>query len=133
MAGPDMPLHEQAAQIAPPGIPRPPEDLLEEPPIGLHGTQQLRLLAALDVSSPAVAHHPSREELVVTAVELVLAEPEIMGEAMQELRVLEDDCAIGGSPAGEAGETTVNVCGGGYLDVADCEAESGEHFPDGHA
>ena len=71
MRCPDVTLREQRADVRAPGVARPPEDLLEETPVGLHRREQLRLLAALDVGTPAVTDHPSSQEFVVTGVELV--------------------------------------------------------------
>lgn len=94
---PDIPLREQAPEIRAPRIPRPTQNLLQEAPIWLHSTEKLCLLAALDVRKPAMADHPPCQELVVPRVELVLAQPVVMCEAVQELGVLENDGAIRGS------------------------------------
>ena len=104
----------------------------QEPPVGLHGREQLGLVAALHVSRPTVTDHPASQELVVPRVEMVFAEPEIVGEAVDEIGVLENDGPVRGRPPREAGDTTVHVGGGGDLDVPDGQPEGGEHFPDGH-
>lgn len=127
-----MPLHEQAPQVRAPSIPRPPQHLLQEPPIRLHRAKQLRLLAALDIRVPPVADHPPREELVVARVELVLAQPVIMRESVEKLGVLEDDGAVRGCTPGETGNAAINVCRGGDFDVSNGEAERREDLPDRH-
>ena len=96
MGGPDMPLHEQTSHVRSPRIPRPPQHLLQEPPVGFHGTKQLGLRATLHIRVPSVTDHPPRQELVVSRVELVLAQPVVMCEAVQEFGILENDGAVGG-------------------------------------
>ena len=109
MTSPDVTLHEQTSQIRSPRIPGPPQNLLKEPPVRLHRTEQLCLGAALHVRVPAMADHPARQELVVARVQLVLAQPVVVGETVKEFGVLEDDSAVGGCSAGETGQATVNV------------------------
>ena len=82
MGSPNMPLHEEGPQVGTPCIPCPPQDLFKETPVWLHGTEKFGFLAALDVSAPTVADHPSSKELVVTGIELVLSEPVIVCEAV---------------------------------------------------
>lgn len=130
--GPDVTLHEQRTQIRTPGVTRPSQDLQQETPVGLHGTEQLGLLAALDVRVPAMANHPPCKEFVITRVKLIFAEPEIVGETVQKFGILENDSAVGSSAAGKAGNTAVDVGGGRDFDVTDSQAECGEDFPNGH-
>ena len=129
---PDVPLREDGPKVGSPRVSRPPEDLLDEPPVWLHRREELGLLAALDVRVPPVRDHPSGEELVVPRVEVVLSEPEVVGEAVEELGVLEDDGTVRGGSTGEAGDTAVDVGRGGDFDVSDRETEGGEDLPDGH-
>jgi hypothetical protein len=129
MSVPDMSLFEDTPQIAPPRIPGPPQHLLEEPPIWLHSTLELGALAALHVRVPAVRDHPAREELVVARVEVVLAQPEVVGESMEEGWVLEDDGTVRCCSTGEAGDPSVDVSTRCDLDIADREAERSEYFP----
>ena len=91
-----MPLHKQTPQIRPPRVPRPPQHLLQEPPIGLHCAQQLSLLADLDIGVPPVADHPASQKLVVARIELVLSEPIVVREAVQEFGVFQNDGPVGG-------------------------------------
>jgi hypothetical protein len=60
MRCPNVSFREEGANIGPPCISRPPQHLLKEPPIRLHGTKQLCLLADLNVCIPAVTDHPPR-------------------------------------------------------------------------
>ena len=129
---PDVTLHEQRTEIRPPSVTCPAKYLLQEPPVGLHRTEKLRLLAALHVGAPAVADHPPGEVLVVARVELVLPEPVVVGESVQELGVLENDRPVGRRTTRETGETAVDVSRGRNLDVPDGETERGENLPDGH-
>lgn len=133
MRCPDVPLGEERTQVRPPGVTCPSKHLLQEPPVGLHRTEELSLLAALDVGAPAVGDHPAGEELVIARVELVLPKPVVVREAVQELGILQDDRAVGSSTAGETRQTTVDVGRRGDLDVPDRETESGENLPDRHA
>ena len=55
-----------------------------------------------------------------------------MGEAMQELRILEDNGTVCGSAAAQARYTTVDVRARGNLDVADRQSESSEYLPHRH-
>lgn len=128
-----MPLCEQRAQVGTPCISCPPQDLLQKAPIGLHCAKQLGLLAALHVRRPSVADHPAGEKLVVARVELVLPHPVVVREAVQERRVLQDDCAICGGAARQARDAAVNVRRRRDLNVADGEAERGQNLPDRHA
>jgi hypothetical protein len=107
--------------------------LFEEAPVWFHGAEEFCLLAALDIGAPAVRDHPAGEELVVAGVELVFSEPKVVGEAVEELGVLEDDGAVSSGAAGKTGEATVDVSGAGDFDVANGETEGGEDLPDGHA
>ena len=80
-----------------------------------------------------MADHPSCQILVVSRIELVSAQPEIMSESVKELGVFEDDGAVGGCTAGEAREASVDVGGGGDFNVSDGKTECSENFPDCHA
>lgn len=66
MRSPNMAFHKKTPHIRTPSVSSPPQDLLQEAPIGFHSAQELGLLTALYVSAPAVAHHPACEELVVS-------------------------------------------------------------------
>ena len=79
-----------------------------------------------------MADHPPSEELVVTRVQLVLPEPVVVREAVQELGVLQDDRAIGGSTTRQTGQTTVDVGRRRNLDVPDRETEGSQDLPDRH-
>lgn len=92
---PDVSLGEDRSHVGPPGVPRPSKNLLDEPPVRLHRRQKLGLLAALDIGVPSVGDHPSSKELVVSGVEVVLSEPKIVGESVEELGILEDDRSVG--------------------------------------
>lgn len=105
-----MSLHEQTPQITPPRIPRPPQHLLQKPPIRFHRTQQLRLLTNLHIRVPPMSDHPPRQKLVVSAVQVILPQPIVVREPVQELRILEDDGAIGGGTSGKTGQSAVDVC-----------------------
>jgi len=128
---PDITLGEDGSEVGPPGVSRPPEDLFEEPPVRLHRREQLGLFADLDIRVPAMRDHPPREELVVARVEVVLAQPEIVREPVQEVRVLEDDGPVRGGPAGQARDTAIDVRRRGDLDVSDGKSERSEDLPDG--
>jgi hypothetical protein len=72
--------------------------LLEETPIRLHRTEQFCLFATLDVGVPSVADHPPRQELVVTRIKMIFAEPVVMREAVEELGIFENDGPVRSSP-----------------------------------
>lgn len=127
-----MSLHEQTAEIRPPSIPSPPEDLFQEPPIGLHRREQLDLLTTLHIRAPPMAHHPPRQKLIVPRIELILSQPVVMREAVEEIGVFEDDGPVRGGAPGETGDAAVDVGRGRDLDVADGEAERGEDLPHRH-
>jgi len=59
--------------------------------VRLHGTQQLCLFTTLNVGTPPVAHHPTRQKLIIARVQLVLAEPAVMRKTMEGLGIFEDD------------------------------------------
>jgi len=40
--------------------------------------------------TPPVAHHPTRQKLIIARVELVLAKPVVMRETVEELGVFQD-------------------------------------------
>lgn len=79
-----------------------------------------------------MAHHPPRQKLVVSGVQVILAKPVVVCEAMQEFWVLENDGPIGGRTSGKAGETAVDVCRGRDLNVSNTETHSGQNLPDRH-
>ena len=56
-----------------------------------------------------------------------------MCETVEELRVFEDDCAVGSRTTGETWKTTIDVGTGADFDVADGETESCKDLPDCHA
>ena len=109
MRGPDVAFHEQRPQVRAPCISCPAQDLLQESPVGLHGTEKLSLLAALDVRAPSVADHPTGEELVVAGVELVLPKPVVMRETVEELGILENDGTVSGGSPRKTGKTAINM------------------------
>lgn len=133
MRRPNEPLHEQTPHITPPRIPRPPQHLLQKPPIRLHSTQQLRLLTNLHVRAPPMTDHPPRQKLIISTVQMVLPQPIIVREPVKELGILEDDGAIGGGTSGETGQATIDVRRRCDLDISDAETHSGEDFPDSHS
>ena len=96
MPRPDMSLNKDGPQIRSPSISGPPQDLLQESPVGLHRGAQSCSRANLRVSVPAMRDHPSRQELVVTGVkfERSVPAPKVFREAVEELRVLQDDGAV---------------------------------------
>ena len=100
MCGPDVTLREERPHIGPPRVPSPTQDLFQEPPVRLHGTQQLGFLAALNVRRPAVGNHPPSQELVVARVQVIFAQPVIVGEPVKEFGVLENDCPVCGGTTG---------------------------------
>ena len=77
--------------------------------------------------------HPACQELVVPRVELVLPQPVVVGEAMQELWVLQDDGPVRSSPSRQTRNAAVNVCRRGDLDIPDGQPEGSEDLPDRHA
>ena len=109
--GPNVSLHEERTQIRTPCISSPAKNLLQKPPIGFHGTEKLSLFATLNVRAPPVADHPTSKELVVSRVQLILAKPVVVGEAMKEFRIFEDDGAVCGCTTREARNTAINVRG----------------------
>jgi len=109
MGRPDVALHEERAHIRSPGVSCPSQDLFQEAPVRFHGTEEFGLLAALHIGAPSVADHPSGKELVVAGVELVFPKPVIVREAVQELRILKDNCSVSGCTTGETWETAVDV------------------------
>jgi hypothetical protein len=129
---PDVSLRKDAPKVGPPRVPRPPKDLQDEPPVRLHRREELGLLADLDVRVPAVGDHPPGKKLVVARVEVVLAEPEVVREAVEKVGVLEDDRPVGGRSSRETRDAAVDVSRRCDLDVADGKTEGGEDFPDGH-
>jgi hypothetical protein len=80
-----------------------------------------------------MAHHPTRQKFIIARVELVLAEPVVVSETIEELRVFEDDSAVGGCAARETWKTTVDVRTRADFDVPDCQTESRKDFPYCHA
>jgi len=80
--GPDVSFHEKGPQIGPPSVSSPSKHLLQEPPVGLHCTEQFCFLAALHISTPAMADHPACKKLVVARVELVFAKPIVVSESV---------------------------------------------------
>lgn len=52
---------------------------------------------------------------------------------MEKLGIFEDDRTIRRCATRKAGNSAVDVGRGGDLDVADCQTEGGEDFPNGHA
>ena len=91
MGGPNVTFGEERPHVRPPSVPRPTQNLFQEPPVRLHGTEQLGLLAALNVRGPTVRNHPSRQELVVARVQVIFAQPIVMGKTVNEFGVLEND------------------------------------------
>lgn len=130
---PNVALYEQRTQIRTPGIPRPSQYLLQEPPVRLHRTEKLGLLATLHVCVPPMTYHPPGQELVVARVELILPEPVIVRETIQEIRVPQDDSAVRSSASRQTWDTAIDVRRARNLDVPDRKPESGENLPDGHA
>jgi len=127
-----MALHEKTAQVRPPGIASPPQNLLQEAPIGFHRRKKLRLGATLHIGAPTVRDHPPCKELIVTRVQLVLSQPVVVCEAVQKFGVLEDDSPVGSRSPRQAWDTAVDMTGGGDFDVANGKAECGKNFPDRH-
>lgn len=63
---------------------------------------------------------------------MILSQPEIVREPMEEVWVFQDNGSIGSSAAGETWDTTVDMRTGCDFDVSDRQPECGEYFPDGH-
>jgi hypothetical protein len=80
-----------------------------------------------------VRDHPTSKELVITRVEVVLVEPKVVGEAVKEIGVLENDGTVSSGTTGETRDTAVNVGRRGNLNVTDGQTESSKNLPDGHA
>lgn len=129
---PDVSLGDQTPEITPDRVPRPTEDLLEEPPVRFHGGQEFGLFTHLHVGVPSVADHPTGQELVVARVEMIFPHPEIMGKAVDEFGVLEDDGPVSGGPPGQARDPTIDMRRARDFNVPDRQPERGEDFPDGH-
>lgn len=130
--GPDIAFGEDAAEIATPSVTGPSEDLLDEAPVGFHGTEQLCFFAHLHISVPAVRDHPACKELVVSRVEVIFPQPEVVREAVEKLRIFEDDCPVRCCPTRQTGDTAINVRRRRNLNVSNRETECSERFPNSH-
>lgn len=131
VAAPDVALSKERTKVRTPCVAGPAQNLFEEAPIVLECREQFGLFAALCIGVPAVRHHPTREELVVSRVERIFAEPQIVGEAVLESRIFQDEGAVGGGATGETADAAVNVGRGRNLDIATRQAEASENLPEG--
>lgn len=80
-----------------------------------------------------MAHHPPRQKLVIARVELVLPQPVVVRETVQELWVFEDDRSVGSCTARKTWKTAIDMCAGANFDVTDRQTECREDLPNCHA
>lgn len=64
---------------------------------------------------------------------MVLAEPEIVGETVEELGIFKNDGSVGSRSTGETRDPTINVRRGGDLNVSNRQSECSENLPNRHA
>jgi len=79
-----------------------------------------------------VADHPSGQELVVTRVQVILAHPEIMGESVDKLGVLEDDGPISSRSSGQTRDPSVDMSRTRDFYIPDGQPEGGQDLPHRH-
>lgn len=63
---------------------------------------------------------------------MIFAKPEVIGETVEEIGIFEDDSTVGSRSTRKTGDTTVNVCGGGNLNVSNGQSKRGKDFPNSH-
>lgn len=72
-----------------------------------------------------MTNHPPRQKLVVAGVKLILPQPIVVSETVEEFRVLQNDGAVRSRASGETRQAAVDVRRGGDLNVSDGQSECG--------
>lgn len=62
---------------------------------------------------------------------MVFVQPIVMGKAVDEFRVLENNCSVRSGATGQAADPTIDMGGSGDFDVPDSQTESRKNLPDG--
>jgi len=78
-----------------------------------------------------MGNHPSSEEFVVTRVQVVFAQPKIVGEAVQKIRVFQNNSSVCGRSARKTRDTSIDMRRRGDFDITNGQSERSEHFPNG--
>lgn len=86
----------------------------------------------MELDIPALFHLPARDEVVVISSDWAKHSKEelLIGEAGQEVGILEDRSAMGGSSTGEHEDTSVQGIGGRKLEVVSLEVDAAPEVED---
>jgi hypothetical protein len=63
---------------------------------------------------------------------MVFIQPIIVRKSVEKLWVFKNECSIGGSTTRQTGNSSIDVCRSGNLDIAYSQTERGQYFPNGH-
>lgn len=130
MSRPNISLENQRADIRPPCVSGPSQDLLHESPIVFESGPKLCFRTALHVSPPLVRVHPARYELVISRMLVILANPVLMCKFILEIGVSQDVCSVRGCSPRQAANSAVDVRRTRDFQVAHRYTECCQYLPD---
>jgi len=126
---PDMPIAKHTCNVATPIASGPSQALLQKLAVLFQSSLNFRFLMILICDPLIMRYQPSRNEVIVVRVELVLTKPFLMRETVNKCVILQDLRSIGNCSTRQTRQATVHVHTSCTVEVSPFQVKSAEVAP----
>lgn len=127
---PDVPIAKHACNVATPIASRPAQALLQKFAVIFQCSLNFCFLMILICDPLIMRYQPSRNEVIVVRIKLVLTEPFLVRETVNKSVILEDLRSIGNCSTRQTWQATVHVHASCTIEVSPFQVKSAEVAPE---